>query len=80
MLITVVLRGSRDGDVSLSVSGLTYYFSSDSNISGLFGLIGIQRMNPNNFVDPLSFHLVPPAGQSSHLSNEISQHLLNGLT
>lgn len=30
-----------------------------------------QRMNPINFVDHLTFHLVPTAGQSIHSSGEI---------
>lgn len=33
----------------------------------------------NDFGDPLRFHLVQPAGQSFHLSCEISHHLLDGL-
>lgn len=30
-------------------------------------------MNPNYLSDPLTFRLVPLAGQSSHLSSEISK-------
>ncbi len=37
-----------------------------------------KRMNPNDFTDPLS-PLAPPAGQSFHLSSEISQYSLDGL-
>lgn len=36
------------------------------------------RMTSNDFSDPLSFHVMPPAGQSSHLI-EISHLLLDGL-
>ncbi len=36
---------------------------------------GVQRMDPNDFSDPLTFHLVPPAGQNLHISCEISQRL-----
>ncbi len=39
----------------------------------------LQRMKPNDFGDPLTFHPVPPAGQAFHLSSEISQNLLDGL-
>ncbi len=31
---------------------------------------GAQRMIPRDFGDPLTFHLMPPAGQSFHLSYE----------
>ncbi len=34
-----------------------------------------QRMNSNDFGDPLTFFIVPPAGQSFHSSSEIPQHL-----
>ncbi len=40
---------------------------------------GCQMMNPNYFGDPFAFPVAPPAGQSFHLSCEISQHLLDGL-
>ncbi len=39
---------------------------------------GPQRMNPTYFVD-LDFFPALPAGQTFHLSCEISQHLLDGL-
>lgn len=39
-----------------------------------------QRMNANDFGDPLTFHLVSPTGQNIHLSSEISHHLPDGLT
>lgn len=38
-----------------------------------------QRMNPNDFGDPLIFRLAPLAGQNVHLSSEISQYLQDGL-
>lgn len=41
---------------------------------------GAQRLNPNDFWNPLTFVLVPPADQSFHLFNEISQHLPLGLS
>lgn len=43
---------------------------------------GPQMRNPYDFSDPLTFHSAAPAGQIflSHLSSEISQYLLNGLT
>lgn len=40
---------------------------------------GPQRMNPNVFVDALTFYPAPPASQRFHLSCEISQDLLDGL-
>lgn len=40
---------------------------------------GAQTMNPTDFGDPLTFSLVPPAGQSFHLSSERSLHTLDGL-
>lgn len=40
---------------------------------------GSQMMNPDNFSELLTFHLVPPAGQGLHLSSEISQNLLDVL-
>lgn len=40
---------------------------------------GSQMMNPDNFGELLSSHLVPPAGQGLHLSSEISQNLLDVL-
>ena len=33
---------------------------------------GAHWMNPNDFRDPLTFHLVPPAGQTLHLSSDSS--------
>lgn len=36
-------------------------------------------MTPGGFGNPLAFAIVRPAGQSFHLSCEISQHLLDGL-
>ncbi len=38
-----------------------------------------QMMNPKDIGDPLIFPVAPSAGQSFHLSSEISQHLLDGL-
>lgn len=35
-------------------------------------------MNPNNFIDPLTFPIAPPAGLSFYSSCEIS-HLSDGL-
>lgn len=40
---------------------------------------GAQRMNPDDFSDPLTFHLTPQAGQCLPLSSKISQHLQDGL-
>ncbi len=40
---------------------------------------GPQRMSPTDFGDLLTCPLAPPAGQSFHLSSEISPHLLDGL-
>ncbi len=40
---------------------------------------GPQRINPNDFGEPLTFAVVPPAAQIFHLSSEISQHLHGGL-
>lgn len=34
---------------------------------------GAQRMNPNDSDDPLTLQIAPPAGQTFHLSSEISQ-------
>ncbi len=31
-----------------------------------FGIHGPQRMNPNDFDDPLTFHQVPSSGQKSN--------------
>ncbi len=39
---------------------------------------GAQRMNPNDFGDPLTFHPAPTVG-GFHLSSEISQHPQDGL-
>lgn len=36
-------------------------------------------MEPNNFDNPPTFHVVPQAGQCFHLSSEIAQHLRDGL-
>lgn len=44
-------------------------FSSDIQVA--------QRMNPSNFRDPLSFPLVPQAGQTFHLSSETAFHRSN---
>lgn len=33
---------------------------------------GPQRMNPDDLGEPLTFPLPPPAGQTFHLSREIS--------
>ncbi len=63
-------------------------FGLDWNISTTFGWIalkfctdihGAQRINPNDFGDPLTFPLAPPAGITYHLSCKISQHLFDGL-
>ncbi len=35
-----------------------------------------RGLTPTDFRDPLTFHLVPPAG---HLCSELSQHLFDGL-
>ncbi len=40
---------------------------------------GCQRMKLTDFRDYLTFHVVPPAGQSLHLFINISQHLWDGL-
>lgn len=42
-----------------------------------FGTDGSRRMNPIDFGDHLNLQLAPPAGQSCHLSCNLSQHLLN---
>lgn len=39
---------------------------------------GPQRVKPNYFGDHLKIALVPPVGQSCHVSNEMFQHLLCG--
>lgn len=39
-----------------------------------------RRMNTTDFGDFLTFHPVQPAGQSSHVPNEITQHQLDKLT
>lgn len=36
-------------------------------------------LGENDSGDPMTFHLVPQAGQIFHLSCEIPQHLLDGL-
>ncbi len=33
---------------------------------------GSERMNPNDFGDPLAFYVAPRADQTFHLSSEIS--------
>lgn len=35
-------------------------------------------MNTDNFGDPVSFHLTPPAGQSFHLFCEICLNVIDG--
>lgn len=40
---------------------------------------GPQRMNPNDLSDPLTFPVVPPGGQSFHLTSETSKHLFQEL-
>lgn len=40
------------------------------------GILYPQRNNPTDFVDPVTSHLKPPAGQMFNLCSEISQHLL----
>lgn len=40
---------------------------------------GPQRMNPNGLSDPLTFHVVPPGGQSFHLTSETPKHLFQEL-
>ena len=40
---------------------------------------GPQRMNPNEFGDPLTFLIVPPAGQTVCLFSKASQQLSNVL-
>ncbi len=38
-----------------------------------------QRINPDDFGDPLTFHLEPPASQSFHFQlSEIAWHLIDG--
>ncbi len=72
--------------MAVSACWLIHHFGP--NISTTIGWIvikfctdvhGSQRMNPTDFGDPLTFSLAPPAGQSFHLSCEISQYLLDGL-
>lgn len=40
---------------------------------------GTQKMNPNDFLDPVTFHIAPPSAQMFQLLGEISQHLPDGL-
>ena len=40
---------------------------------------GPQRIYSNDFGNPLTFHLVPPAGQSFHLSREMPLSVHDGL-
>ncbi len=40
---------------------------------------GGERVKINDFGNPLTFHLAPPAGKCSHSSSEISQYPLDGL-
>lgn len=40
---------------------------------------GPQRMMSTDFGDPMTFHLMPPAGQSSQLHSDKFHHLLDGL-
>lgn len=40
------------------------------------GIHHLQRPNPTASGDPLTFHLVQPAGQNVQLSSEISPHLI----
>lgn len=42
-------------------------------------ICGAQRMNPDDFGDPLTFHLVPPAGQSCHSCCNMPEHQQDGL-
>ncbi len=35
------------------------------------GIHGAQRMNPDDFGDPLTFPLAPPSGQKLNLSNTL---------
>lgn len=59
-----------------------YHSGPDWNISttlGCHGMLGRHLWSPgdpNDFVGPLTYHLEPPAGQSFHLTNDISQHLI----
>ncbi len=65
----------------LSVGRSVHHFGPDWNISRTIRWIAIKsgteihvawKMNSNNFGDPLTSHLAPPAGQNFHLSSEIS--------
>lgn len=42
-------------------------------------ILGLPALKPANFGNTSDFPLVPTAGQSFHLSYEISQHKLHGL-
>ncbi len=58
-------------NVSTTIGWIVMKFGADIH--------GAKRMSPNDFGDPLTFDIVPPAGQSFHISSGISQHLLYGL-
>ncbi len=73
----------------MSVCWLVHHFGPDWNISTTIRWYAMkfcgdiycpQSTNTTNIGDPLSLTQDWPAGQSFHLSSEISQHLLDGLT
>lgn len=60
-----------DCNISTSTGWITMKFDTDIH--------GPQKINPIDFGDPLTFHLVQTTGQTFDLSSKISQHLIDRL-
>ncbi len=58
-------------NISTTIGSIEIRFGTDIH--------GAQMVNPHDVGDPLTCPLMPPAGQSFHLSSKIYQHLIDGM-